>query len=222
MCKKIIKSPKKQKNRCRRLTLLKCLGAVVLAHPDRALSHDLVRSAGTVADPTLIGSSILSLSKLKRSKTQHENLDICNPSHKNKPWSQFLFIFKSRMLGFWTGEAVKQGGGTSFFSVVEFLSSNFHLCARKINLAILALKDISWVAIYCKERDLTVTGIKKHENDMKRVVECLNRKKNTPDIQPFSSCRRHVSKKKTCFLWSKKRKCVGPETTHKSRGICDR
>jgi len=136
MFKNIIELPKKKCakkpldhpiHRCGRLTPLTCLGAVVLAHPDRALSPELVRSAGTVADPTLIGSSILSLSKLKRSKTQHENLDICNPSHKNKPWSQFLFVFESRMLGFWTGEAVKQGGGISFFSVVELLSFFFKL-----------------------------------------------------------------------------------------------
>jgi len=71
-------------------------------------------------------------------------------------------------------------------------------------VANLALKDIPWMAIYCKERDITVTGIKKHEDDMKRVVECLNRKQNTPDIQPLSSCRLHASKKRLSFFGPKK------------------
>jgi len=42
-----------------------------------------------------------------------------------------------------------------------------------LKVANLALKDIPWVAIYCKERDMTVKGTKQHADDMKRVVECL-------------------------------------------------
>jgi len=32
---------------------------------------------------------------------------------------------------------------------------------------------LSWVAIYCKEHDMSVKGAKKHADEMKGVVACL-------------------------------------------------
>jgi len=40
------------------------------------------------------------------------------------------------------------------------------------------LKDMTWVAIYCKEHDMSVKGRKKHVDEMKRVVECLQGARN--------------------------------------------
>jgi len=42
-----------------------------------------------------------------------------------------------------------------------------------LNVANLALKGMLWVAIYCKEHDMSVRGRKKHVDELKKVVECL-------------------------------------------------
>jgi len=42
-----------------------------------------------------------------------------------------------------------------------------------LNIANLALKGMPWVAIYCKEHDMSVKGKKKHADETKRVIECL-------------------------------------------------
>jgi len=46
-----------------------------------------------------------------------------------------------------------------------------------LNVANIALKDMPWVAIYCKEHDMTFKGIPKHEDNTKRVVECVQGEK---------------------------------------------
>jgi len=60
----------------------------------------------------------------------------------------------------------------------EFLSLFLHgfktgESRHVLNVAKLALKGMPWVAIYCKEHDLSVKVRKKHADEMKRVVECL-------------------------------------------------
>ena len=42
-----------------------------------------------------------------------------------------------------------------------------------MNFANLALKGMPWVAIFCKEHDISVKGRQKHADEMKRVVECF-------------------------------------------------
>ena len=42
-----------------------------------------------------------------------------------------------------------------------------------LNAANLALKGMPWVAIYCKEHDMSVKGRRKHADEMKRVLKCL-------------------------------------------------
>jgi len=60
----------------------------------------------------------------------------------------------------------------------EFLSLFLHgfktgESRHVLNVANLALKGMPWVAIYCKEHDMSVRVRIKHVDEMKRVVECL-------------------------------------------------
>jgi len=52
---------------------------------------------------------------------------------------------------------------------MEFLSLYLHVfktgqSSHVLNVANLALKDMPWVAIYCKEHDMSVKGTKKRKN----------------------------------------------------------
>jgi len=68
-----------------------------------------------------------------------------------------------------------------------------------LNVANLTLKDMPWVAFYCKERDINITGMENPADDMKRVVECIKGEKGLGE-----------------------RKCVCPENLQKFRWICGR
>ena len=81
----------------------------------------------------------------------------------------YLWLTDVNFLEFWT-----------FNMKFEFLSLFLHGFKTEesrhvLNVANLALKGMSWVAIYCKEHDLSlsVKGRKRHADEMKRVVECL-------------------------------------------------